>query len=718
MRKVSLAAVCAAVPAILLPAAFGPRANPDDQFRYFWLISEEFYPEMVASGFNTFIQNYWGRYSVSRGTYKDTAITEKHRLMDRILADGCDYIEQLPLATSRDFIAKYPRIKADGSEHRNLDIAHPEAWKDVMRGTDLIISSISNHPACIGIEPSSEVRDGSRPSRRGYFAESYRAATGLPVPPEAGDSKVAPHSLQLGDFPVSRVVDEDYRLMKFYRWFWKKGDGWNDYQTAAKKSFERQFNRPALAMYDPIVRVPPLWGSGGEMTHGNQWTYPTPEPYNIYYVVSEQQAMARGTPGQRVVSMIQGISYRSRLAPKEVKVANPPAWLEDRPNVMYMTTPPDILREGIWAMFAHQLDGIGAFACRSLFDGARLGQPKTAAGYQFTNPESIVAISNVFHEVGIPLGPLFRAVPERKPEVAVLESYASTFFAGRGSWGWDGWIYQCGIMATCANLQPYVLYEEEIARDGIPPTVKVIIAPHCDVLAKTSFDALKSFQAKGGIIAGDRYLVPGILPDLPLEGFRRTWKDGAADNAALHAAAQKLKRDLAPFYRPPADSANEHIVTAVRSAGSADYLFAINDRRAFGDYVGQWGMVMEKGMPNSAEITVRRKAGAVYDLVAHRKVPHRILPNADASIRVDYKTNDGRVFLVADRPLGKLDVRLKDGLVTVRSGDRDVMIPVGVFAEGSKPHYGVVKGGAYACRAKGKSVKVLNLADGREYRPR
>ena len=369
-------------------------------------------------------------------------------------------------------------------------------------------------------------------------------------------------------------------------------------------------------------------------------------------------------------------------------------------------------------MFAHQLDGIGAFACRSLFDGARLGQSKTAAGYQFTNPESIVAISNVFHEVGIPLGPLFRAVPERKPEVAVLESYASTFFAGRGSWGWDGWIYQCGIMVTCANLQPYVLYEEEIARDGIPSTVKVIVAPHCDVLAKTSFDALKSFQAKGGIIVGDRYLVPGILPDLPLEGFRRTWKDGAADNAALHAAAQRLKGDLAPFYRPPADSANEHIVTAVRSSGSADYLFAINDRRAFGDYVGQWGMVMEKGMPNSAEVTVRRKAAAVYDLVAHRKVPHRILPNGDTAIRVDYKTNDGRVFLVADRPLGKLDVRLKDGGVAVSSADGDVMIPVGVFAEGEKPHYGVVKGGTYTCRAKGKSIKVLNLADGREYRLR
>ena len=83
MRKVIIALCGLAAPAVALSAAFGPRANPDDQFRFFWLINESFYPEMVASGFNTFIQNYWGRYSVSRGTYKDTAIVEKHKLMDR-----------------------------------------------------------------------------------------------------------------------------------------------------------------------------------------------------------------------------------------------------------------------------------------------------------------------------------------------------------------------------------------------------------------------------------------------------------------------------------------------------------------------------------------------------------------------------------------------------------------------------------------------------------
>ena len=713
MRKVACSA--ALVAALSLSAAtFGPRANPDDQFRFFWLFSEHFYPTLRSAGFNLYIQDYWGRCNFSRSTYAAAAITEKHQLMDRILADGCDYIEQLPVATTRSFVKMHPRIRKDGSEHLNLDIADPETFKEAMKMTDIIISSISNHPACLGVEPSSEVRDGSRPSYRAYFAAAYRAATGEPVPDEVGDGRVAPHYLNLPDFPVSRVVDDDYRLLKFYRWFWRRGDGWNDYQTAAKRSFERQFGRKAMAMYDPIVRTPPIWGSGGEMTHGNQWTYPTPEPYNIRYVIAEQQAMARGTPGQRVMTMVQGISYRSRLAPKEVTVTNPPAWVADRPNVVYMTTPPDVMREALWTCFATQLDGVGLFAIRALCDFAPLGRSKDEAGYQFTNADTLPTISNVFERIGKPLGPLFRAIPERPPEVAMLESYASTFFANRGTWGWDGFIWQYGILADCAHLQPYVLYEEEIARDGIPPTVKVILAPHCDVLTRKTFDALTDFQRKGGIIVGDVNLVPGILPDIPITGFKRTWKDGAADNRELHAGASRLKADLAPFYRPPADSDNEHIVTFVRTYRNTDYLFAINDRRAFGDYVGQWKMVMEKGMPNEGRVTMRRKAGAVYDLVRHERIPHRTLPNGDTEIDVRYQTNDGKVFLVAVRPLEKLQVDVAGDGIRVTSPDRDVMVPITIAIDGEPDRHAVVADGSYIWRRPrpSASIRVLNQADG------
>ena len=703
-----------------LPATVNPRQNPDDQFRFFWLYNDLTYRELVNAGFNMFIKNCFGAYTVTSEVFNAKFVPQRKRWMDDVLADGLDYVEQLAIPQDGLFREKFPRILRDGSVYPYADMGFPAAMAAAMKGARATARSIARHPACIGVEPSSEVRDHSRPSFREECVKAYMEATGEPIPPEVdGKSAVGPHYREIDDFPVSRVVDEDYRLMKFFTWFWRTGDGWNDYQTKTGEIFREELEREMLVMYDPVVRVPPLWGSGGKLTHNNQWTYPTPQPYNIHYVISEQQAMARGVPGQKVLTMVQGISYRSRLAPKGQKVDNAPSWLRERPNTVYMTTPPDVMREALWACFAHQIDGIGVFAWRALFDAAsgKYGKKRDplAAGYQFTNPDTIGVISNVFNSVGKPFGPLFKAIPERAPEVAMLESHASAFFAKRGSWGWDGEIYRYGIMADLAHLQPYVLYEEEIARDGIPPTVKVILAPHCDVLARTTFTELKRFQANGGIIAADANLVPGILPDLLLPKYRRVGEDGDKNDAELHRCATLLKNSLAPFYRPPADSDNAHILTFVRTFGTSDYVFAINDKREFGDYVGQWKRILERGCANAGKVTVRRKAGAVYDLLRHTLIPHRILPDGDTEVSVEFSTNDGKCLLFAEKPLGPVAVDFDGNRIRVTSGERDVLVPISIIVPGRPPRFAVIRRGEYVWEPSFEingRVQVVNLADG------
>ena len=152
----------------------------------------------------------------------------------------------------------------------------------------------------------------------------------------------------------------------------------------------------------------------------------------------------------------------------------------------------------------------------------------------------------------------------------------------------------------------------------------------------------------------------------------------------------------------------------MRSCRDADYLFAINDKREFGDYVGQWKMVMERGMPNAGRVTIRRKAGAVYDLVRHERVPFTVLPNGETEIGVRYDTNDGKVFLVAEKPLAPLKVSVApNGEVLVKSPDKGVMIPIEVSCDGEKPRYGVVKDGIWKRPYKaGANLRVRNLADG------
>ena len=307
-------------------------------------------------------------------------------------------------------------------------------------------------------------------------------------------------------------------------------------------------------------------------------------------------------------------------------------------------------------------------------------------------------------------------MPERAPEVAVLESHASHLLGLGGSS--SGWGYNYGDLVVAANLQPYVIYEEEIARDGIPPSVKVLVATDCGAMLRTTFEAVSAFQKKGGVVASDERLVPGILPDVVMPEYLLSRYDrsfnAAADRKAIRRGVKQLRGDLDWAYKPYGDSENPDVVVHVRTYRAADYVFAINDKRMFGDYVGPWRMVEEKGLPNEGTVTVRREAGAVYDLVEHKAVPFANR-NGKTEIPVSYTTTDGRILLVAPRPLGALSISVAaDGEVVVTSPDKDVMIPIEVVCDGERPRYGVVEGGVWKRPYKvGANLRARNLADGR-----
>ena len=123
----------------------------------------------------------------------------------------------------------------------------------------------------------------------------------------------------------------------------------------------------------------------------------------------------------------------------------------------------------------------------------------------------------------------------------------------------------------------------------------------------------------------------------------------------------------------------------------------------------------EKGLPSPGTLTLRRAAGAVYDLVAHRPAKFAVRDGV-TEIPVAYETTDGSVFLVTSRPLGALSVRVDGTAVTVETKDADVMIPIEITAEGlKKPFYAAVSGGKWSRSVPGLagSVRVRNLADGR-----
>jgi hypothetical protein len=195
--------------------------------------------------------------------------------------------------------------------------------------------------------------------------------------------------------------------------------------------------------------------------------------------------------------------------------------------------------------------------------------------------------------------------------------------------------------------------------------------PNCDVLPKSVAEAVRAFQARGGLVVGDERLCPGIKADILLQAFDRTGSSkqkAQEDKATILGIAANLRQQLDARYSRTFESSNPEVITRRRRYGDADYLFVVNDLRKYGDYVGRYGMTMEDGLPSDATLTLRREGGVVYDLIARRQVAAEA---ADGRIRfpVHLGPCEGSVFLVLPRPIAKIAVQGPERIARGQSGE-------------------------------------------------
>ena len=513
-----------------------------------------------------------------------------------------------------------------------------------------IAQSYGAYPGLQAALIHSEIRDSTQVCFHDVDRAGFRAFSGGKEIPEMVVSKSGVAYRGIKDFPVDRVVADDDLILQYYRWFWKQGDGWNQMHTALSKGLKSTGRSDIWTWFDPAVRVPSIWGSGGEVDYVSQWTYSYPDPIRIGLPTDELFAMAAGSPTpQSVLKLTQIIWYRTGTAPKPKpgEEANAPkaSWMERLPDADFLTISPDHLREALWGMISRPVRGIMYHGWESLVEVGK----KT--GYCCTNPDTQEALAELTRDVIRPLGPTLLQVPDRQSEVGYLESFASQVFSGRGSWGWaadDNY-----LMLLYANLQPRVLYDETILRDGLGG-LRVLVLTNCDVLTRSVAEKVKEFQRNGGLIVGDENLCPAITPDIRVTSYKRTSK-ADVDKAAVLAKAAALRQELDPFFRHWTDASSPDVVTRVRSYGTTDYVFAINDRREFGDYVGQWGLAMEKGLPNSATITLDRAEGFVYDLVAGKSVP-AVANGGKLLVEAQFGPGEGKLYMVTERPIHAVKV--------------------------------------------------------------
>ena len=617
---------------------------------------------------------------------------------DDALASGMrmlhNFIEVYPGGENERFFrckrdGTYPKTKR-GVEIKTAEVSNPELLEYARRIAALDCRLFGDHPGFAGVLPVSEKRDHTIPSFRTEHLR-YKAETGRDVPAEI-DGKTLAFPTAKALFPDG-VLPPDHPIVAYYSWFWGGGDGWPGYTGAIAAEYrkvlgrycdgsEAQRRRPFFSFWDPAVRCPPKWGSGGDVDVISQWTCAQPEPMNVAASAEEVLTMAAGRPGQLAMIMTQLISYRVRLAPTNVVVSPMPEWVKRLPKAAFPTLPADALREATWSMLAKPVKGIMYHGWGCVYD---TGEEK---GYCYTCPESGKVLRHLLHDVVAPLGPTLKDLGRDEPEVAVLETFGNTVFSVRGGASW-GWLTAPITFVQRARLDPRVVYEETILRDGFGGT-KVLYAPQCVFLSAPVVEKIREFQKSGGILVADENLLPALKADVVVPVVAQTEQkaptlDNTEDvdsvtktrvNTAARRYTEKLKYDMVEkaenlrrvlaerhAYEPKADSSSAEIVVYSRRWRDTPYVVAVNDMRTFGDYVGQWGCTMDKGLPYDGSVYLadpEKAIGAVYELSRGGEVRFSRDAKGRVVVPLSFETTDGRLLVFLKRKIASVGVAVND----------------------------------------------------------
>jgi len=589
------------------------------------------------------------------GAMPDDKVPTIRRRLDQMMQVGVDGF--LSVSPGRWASSAHPEFnKSDrlGKKINDTDGLYPEIQKLASNTGASLAHSYGDMPGWKGTLIHTEVRDHTAPSFNEIDKKAYRDFSGHDIPSQVTSARgISYHSLP--DFPASRIIPDDDPILQYYKWFWKGGDGWpklNSLVNDGLKNAKSAGQESRFTWFDPSVRAPSIYGSSGDVDFLNQWTYSYPNPLNVGLAADEQFAMAAGQPGQKVMNMIQIIWKRQQVTKPPVK-GHEAEWEKISPKAQYITIAPDHLSEGTWLELARPVQAIANHGWASL--GDRLGY--TEKSYVTTNTAARPRMTALYQNVVKPLGPMLQQVPDYPTDVAFLESFTSQMFALRGTYGWGrGWGADSYAIAQYAGLQPKVIYDETIEQKGLGQ-YKVLFLMDCDVLSQSVAGQIRQFQQGGGIVIGDDSLAPGIMPDILLKSIIRG-NDSKPHlvKAALLTEAKQLRNELDAFYAFPVSSSNPDVIMRLRQFGDSQYLFTVNDQRTYGDYVGQYQMVMEKGLPSTAQITLPRSAVFVYDLMKHQQVA---ITRKDGKVLfpVELAAGEGNVFLIMDKPVGKLQVQ-------------------------------------------------------------
>jgi len=519
---------------------------------------------------------------------------------------------------------------------------HPQVLQRQRILLERIMLLFRELPAFSSVFMNSEVEDKLKLPCNPEALEMHRAALGFdPLTTLRSTERVFAEPYP--DAPVIQpgvIADDDPEYL-YAKYYFKQGDGWVITNRAMSEVIHHY--RPDIRVIADPLRVCSVYGRFDGPDIVSSWTYTNPDPKATLFIETLETEAKPERKG--VMHTITLWNYAGTLVPS----AN------DRfAREKTLRMEPGRFLENAWINFSRGPEGIGVYfgsPMELFFEG---GDPF------IYSPETEKAISSFAREVMEPFGALLRRTRNVPRRAAVLDSFASRVYGVSPrpyNHYTNYYIYNFYTLLNMAHIPADVLFDESVEDAGLD-SYDLLVLPNCDTLPQRVYDRIIEFVRRGGLVVADQYLraeIPGVIrfdfdftyrnrvnANAITRGSDFAVKDDTAfhhngietrsegitaeqDQQIMERYAAALRRVLDANVKREVDCTSPRLLLNLREANGVKYLLAVNDHRTYGERVGKYRSVLEKGLPEQAEIILRDPGfvPVIYDLTRHRHISCR-----------------------------------------------------------------------------------------------
>ena len=517
-----------------------------------------------------------------------------------------------------------PMITRRGQVSRYSCPNHPWVREMSLRFADRLGETMKPYPGLRYINVNTETETHEvcmEPCRHDFCLRRIRDELGFELPADVqGVCPVEGHFLRRSRNPAQfgvspeGLIDDDNRYYRFLQWWWTTGSGFPEINRLFSDRIKKALPN-VTTFHDQSLAGIVFMGRCSGLDMLSNWTYTNPSPLNV--AVVSDALLGAADERQAVCQMIQLFWYSSDSLESKGALAAKAEVPRVRRDVdlsgSFISIAPAHLREATWLALSRPISKLQYFGAPAISD--------KAGAFVCTNSHLVHELERLSRELIRPYGPVLRMLKKRPSKVAILKSTSSHLFAPAVRAYGVGDLHRVLLLA---QVHPDVLYDETILKRGLD-AYRVLVIPHGRVLLKGVDARIRKFVANGGIVMADEYLTPKYENVVRFDPPKVSRLEGAAYQEGLVQHAAKFKALLEEKgYVYPVKSSSPDVVLTVRERGPAKYIFVINDRRRAGEYVGLYGVVLDEGVPQRAELMLDEKAfgkGVLYDVQTGQELP-------------------------------------------------------------------------------------------------